>query len=91
MGRKRRHLFVLLFVLGLVILSGIVIATKPTKIGLDLKGGLELVYEGTPTGQVKEVSGEDIERATIALFMLVAVCTYLLFKTTARRFYYGGA
>jgi SecD/SecF fusion protein len=63
MGRRRRHLFVLLFVLGLVILSGIVIASKPTKLGLDLKGGLELVYQGTPTGQVKEVSGTDIERA----------------------------
>ncbi|MFI5027999.1 MAG: protein translocase subunit SecD [Solirubrobacterales bacterium] len=63
MGRRRRHLFVLLFVLGLVILSGIVIASRPTKLGLDLKGGLELIYQGTPTGQVKEVSGEDIERA----------------------------
>jgi SecD/SecF fusion protein len=63
MGRRRRNLFVLLFVLGLVVVSGLVIANKPTKLGLDLKGGLELIYEGTPTGQVKEVSGEDIDRA----------------------------
>ena len=63
MGRRRRNLFVLLFVLGLVIVSALVIAKKPTKLGLDLKGGLELIYQGTPTGQVKEVSGEDIDRA----------------------------
>jgi SecD/SecF fusion protein len=61
--KRRRNLFVLLFVLGLIGLSALAIATKPTKLGLDLKGGLELVYQGTPTGQVKEVSGEDIEKS----------------------------
>ncbi len=63
MGNRRRHLFVLLFVLGLLIVSALVIANNSTKLGLDLKGGLELVYEGQPTGQVKEVTGEDIDRA----------------------------
>ena len=58
MGKRRRNLFVLLFVLGLVVVSALVIANKPTKLGLDLKGGVELVYQGTPTGQAKEVSGE---------------------------------
>src|SRR5258706_16085659 len=62
--KRRRNLFVLLFMLGLIVLSALVIANKPTKLGLDLKGGVELVYQGTPTGQVKEVSGEDIERST---------------------------
>jgi SecD/SecF fusion protein len=61
MGKRRRNLFVLLFVLGLVLLSGLVIATKPTRLGLDLKGGVELVYQATPTGQTKEVSGSDID------------------------------
>ena len=61
--KRRRNLFVLLFVLGLIGLSALVIASKPTRLGLDLKGGLELVYQGTPTGQVKEVSGEDIEQS----------------------------
>ncbi len=61
MGSRRQHLFVLLFVLGLVVLSGIVIASKETKLGLDLQGGLQLVYEGQPTGTATEVSGEDIE------------------------------
>jgi SecD/SecF fusion protein len=61
--KRRRNFFVLLFVLGLIGVSALVIASKPTRLGLDLKGGLELVYQGTPTGQVKEVSGEDIEKS----------------------------
>jgi SecD/SecF fusion protein len=60
-GRRRRNLFVLLFVLGLVAVSGYVIAKEPTRLGLDLKGGVELIYEGTPTGQSEEVSGSDID------------------------------
>jgi SecD/SecF fusion protein len=63
MARRRGNLFVLLFVLGLILLSGWVVASKETKLGLDLKGGVELIYQGTPTGQVKEVRGEDIERS----------------------------
>jgi SecD/SecF fusion protein len=61
MGSRRQHVFVLLFVIALVAISAIVIATKETKLGLDLQGGLQLVYEGQPTGTATEVSGEDIE------------------------------
>src|ERR1700710_2641756 len=61
MGSRRQHVFVLLFVVALVVLSGMVIASKETKLGLDLQGGLQLVYEGQPTGTSTEVSGEDIE------------------------------
>jgi SecD/SecF fusion protein len=63
MGKRRQHLLVLLFVLGLVLVSGVVVASKPTKLGLDLKGGVELIYQGTPTGRVETVSGEDIENS----------------------------
>src|SRR5215211_293267 len=63
MGTRRGHLFVLLFVAGLVAVSAIVIAGKETKLGLDLQGGLELVYQGQPTGTTNEVSGEDIENS----------------------------
>jgi SecD/SecF fusion protein len=63
MGRRRRHLFVLLFVLGLIAVSALVLVSRPTRLGLDLKGGVELVYQGTPTGQVKTISGADIERS----------------------------
>jgi SecD/SecF fusion protein len=62
-GTRRGHIFVLLFVLCLIAVSALVIAGKPTKLGLDLKGGVELVYQGEPTGQVKTVSGEDIDRS----------------------------
>src|SRR6201992_2077175 len=61
MGSRRQHVFVLLFVVALVALSGIVIASKETKLARDLQGGLQLVYEGEPTGSNTEVSGEDIE------------------------------
>ncbi|HMI81474.1 MAG TPA: protein translocase subunit SecD [Solirubrobacterales bacterium] len=61
MGTRRSHLFILLFVLGLVAVSALVIVNKETKLGLDLQGGLELVYQGQPTGTSTEVSGEDIE------------------------------
>jgi SecD/SecF fusion protein len=60
-GQRQRYLFVLLFVLGLVLVSAFVISKKETKLGLDLQGGLELVYQGQPTGTSTEVSGEDIE------------------------------
>jgi SecD/SecF fusion protein len=63
MTRKRSNIFVLVFVLALIVVSGMVVASKETRLGLDLKGGTELVYQGTPTGKVKEVSGDDIERS----------------------------
>jgi SecD/SecF fusion protein len=62
-GRRRLNLFVLLFVLGMIVVSGLIVASKPTRLGLDLKGGVELIYQGTPTGEVTEVRGEDIERS----------------------------
>jgi SecD/SecF fusion protein len=61
MGSRRRNLFVLLFVVGLVVVSGLIIAGRETKLGLDLQGGLELVYQGQPTRTGEEVSGEDID------------------------------
>jgi SecD/SecF fusion protein len=60
-GSRRQHVLILLFVVALVAVSGIIIASKETKLGLDLQGGLQLVYEGQPTGTATEVSGEDIE------------------------------
>ncbi|HEX6752818.1 MAG TPA: protein translocase subunit SecD [Solirubrobacterales bacterium] len=61
MGRWNR--FVLIFVAGLIAASVLVINSTSTKLGLDLKGGVELIYQGTPTNQVESVSGEDIERS----------------------------
>jgi SecD/SecF fusion protein len=62
MGQRRRNLFVILLVVGLVCASVALIAAKPTRLGLDLKGGVELVYQGQPTAQSK-VSPEAIDRS----------------------------
>ncbi len=63
MGKRRRNLFVLLFVLGLIVVSGIVIVNKPTKLGLDLKGGVQLVLQGRPTPQQPTIDNGSMERA----------------------------
>ncbi len=62
MTDRRRNLFVLLLVAGLFAASVVVIVTMPTKLGLDLKGGVQLVYEGKPTAQAK-VDSESLERS----------------------------
>jgi SecD/SecF fusion protein len=62
MTSRRRNLFVILLVLGLLAGSAAAIVSKPTRLGLDLKGGVELVYEGEPTPQSK-VTPEAIDRA----------------------------
>lgn len=61
MSDRRRNLFVLLFVAGLVAASLAVIFTKPTKLGLDLRGGVALVYQAKPTKQ-SQVTGEAVDR-----------------------------
>jgi SecD/SecF fusion protein len=48
---------------GLLAGSALVIATKPTSLGLDLSGGVELVYEAQPTPQVPEVTAQAIDDA----------------------------
>ena len=48
MTDRRRNLFVLLLVAGLLVASLAVIVTKPTRLGLDLKGGVSLIYQGKP-------------------------------------------
>ncbi|HWI95360.1 MAG TPA: protein translocase subunit SecD [Solirubrobacterales bacterium] len=63
MGKRRRNLFVLLFVFGLIVVSGIVIANKPTKLGLDLKGGVQLVLQGRPTPQQPTLDNGSMEKA----------------------------
>jgi SecD/SecF fusion protein len=63
MGSRRRNLFIILLVIGLLVASGLVIATKTTVLGLDLKGGTQLVYEARGTNQVPNPSGADIDRA----------------------------
>jgi SecD/SecF fusion protein len=53
MGSRRRNALILLIVAGLLAGSVAVIALKPTRLGLELKGGVSLVYKGRPTAQAK--------------------------------------
>jgi SecD/SecF fusion protein len=62
MQDRRRNTLVLLIVAGLLAASLAVIFAKPTRLGLDLKGGVELVYQGKPTAQSK-VDAESLNRA----------------------------
>ena len=48
MTDRQRHGFILLLVAGLIAASAALIAIKPTRLGLDLKGGVELVYRAVP-------------------------------------------
>jgi SecD/SecF fusion protein len=62
MSDRRRNLFILLLVAGLFAASLAVITTMPTRLGLDLKGGVQLVYQAKPTAQSK-VTPEALERS----------------------------
>ncbi|MGI8632479.1 MAG: protein translocase subunit SecD [Solirubrobacterales bacterium] len=63
MGSRRRNGFILLLVLGLIVGSVTVILNKETKLGLDLRGGTQLVYEASPTPRQPEVTPESVDRA----------------------------
>src|SRR5918992_3820019 len=63
MSERRRSLFVLLLVLGLVAASLYAISSRDTKLGLDLQGGVQLVYQGEPTAQQPTVTQEALQRS----------------------------
>jgi SecD/SecF fusion protein len=70
MTDRQRNSFILLLVIGLllgslVVIAGVPGAVKPqkTRLGLDLKGGIELVYQGTPTPQTPVVTQDALQRA----------------------------
>jgi SecD/SecF fusion protein len=59
---RSRNNLILLIVAGLVAVSLAVIATRPTRLGLDLKGGVQLTYQGRATAQAK-VDPQSLNRA----------------------------
>src|SRR5581483_6607659 len=71
MTDRQRNGLILLLVVGLVLGSLVVIAglpggavkAKKTVLGLDLKGGVELVYQGEPTAQTRNVTPDALQRA----------------------------
>src|SRR6478736_1229442 len=58
MTSRKRNLSIIGLMLVLLAGSFYVIFTKPTVLGLDLRGGVELVYEGRPTPQVPTVTAQ---------------------------------
>ena len=62
MTDRRRNAVVLLAVAILLGLAAVTIVVKKTRLGLDLKGGVELVYQAKPTAQAK-VDSESLDRA----------------------------
>ena len=63
MSERRRSLLVLLVVIGLIAGSVYAISTRDTKLGLDLQGGVQLIYEGQPTAQQPTVTQEALQRS----------------------------
>ena len=68
MTNTRRNRLILAFVGVLVALALLVVVpgsplSKPTRLGLDLKGGVELVYQGRPTPKVPKVTPQAIDDA----------------------------
>jgi SecD/SecF fusion protein len=65
---RQRNGLILLLVAGLLVLAALIIVpgtplSKQTRLGLDLKGGVELVYQGRPTPQVPKVTPQAIDDA----------------------------
>jgi SecD/SecF fusion protein len=63
MTDRQRNLFILTLVVGLIAASAVVIGSKKTQLGLDLKGGTQLVYQGKPTPQTPHVTPAALARA----------------------------
>jgi SecD/SecF fusion protein len=68
MSDRRRNLFVLLIILGLIAASLAVVLPgvppkKDTKLGLDLQGGVQLIYEARPTKQQPTVTNDGLQRS----------------------------
>ncbi len=62
MTDRRRNAFVLLVVALLLGLAAVTIVAKKTRLGLDLKGGVQLIYQAKPTAQSK-VDPESLNQA----------------------------
>ncbi len=63
MSERRRSLFVLVLVLGLILASIAVVTQRETKLGLDLQGGVQLIYRGEPTAQQPTVTTQALQRS----------------------------
>src|SRR3954469_17896222 len=68
MTNRRRNVFVLALVSALLLLAALILIpgaplSKKTQLGLDLRGGVELVYQAEPTPQVPKVTAQAVSDA----------------------------
>jgi SecD/SecF fusion protein len=70
MTDRQRNGFILVLVVALILASLVVIAgipgvtkDKKTRLGLDLQGGVQLIYQGLPTAQTPVVTQDALSRA----------------------------
>src|SRR5436190_21669281 len=79
MSDRRRNGYILLAVVALILASVLLIAgipgtsvhAKKTRLGLDLRGGVELVYQAKPTPQQPTIDAQAMDRALDILRKLV--------------------
>ncbi len=62
MARRRRSLLLLLLVVGLTLGSLVAIAVRPVVLGLDLRGGVQVILQGRPTVD-SQVNAASIQRS----------------------------
>ena len=63
MSERRRSLLILLAVVALMAGAAVAVAAKPTKLGLDLQGGVQLIYQAKPTPQQPTVTADAMQRS----------------------------
>ena len=63
MSDRKRHGFVLLLVAGLLAASLVALFTAKTELGLDLRGGVQLVYQAEPSPGSPKVTQADLNKA----------------------------
>lgn len=63
MSERKRNISILLLVGLLLAASAFAILRKPTNLGLDLEGGVELVYQALPSAKIPEVTPQNLDDA----------------------------
>src|SRR4051794_30822234 len=63
MSERRRSLLILAAVVALMAGAAVAVATKSTKLGLDLQGGVQLIYQAKPTPQQPTVTADAMQRS----------------------------
>ncbi len=63
MSDRKRHAFVLLLVAGLLAGSVVALFTAKTELGLDLRGGVQLIYQAEPSPQTPKITQTALNRA----------------------------